>query len=81
MTGIVERAGPMSETSRGGHRALAGLGLTWLAALLLVLPQVIWWQVADPDLWGRISVGAVLSQAGHLPAVDDFQIFGLSPAE
>ena len=29
-------------------------------------------QIADPDLWGRISVGAVLFQAGHLPRVDDF---------
>jgi len=45
----------------------------WLAiTCLLFLPQVVRVQIADPDLWGRISVGAVLFQAGHLPRVDDF---------
>ncbi len=45
----------------------------WLAvAFLCFLPQMVRVQIADPDLWGRISVGAVLSQAGHLPRVDDF---------
>jgi hypothetical protein len=45
----------------------------WLAvACLLFLPRVVRVQIADPDLWGRISVGAVLFQAGHLPRVDDF---------
>ena len=29
-------------------------------------------QRADPDLWGRISMGAVLFDAGHLPRSDDF---------
>jgi hypothetical protein len=45
----------------------------WLVvSFLAFLPQLVRVQVADADLWGRISVGAVLLQAGHLPRVDDF---------
>jgi hypothetical protein len=43
-----------------------------LIGFLSFLPQLVRVQVADADLWGRISVGAVLFQAGHLPRVDDF---------
>jgi hypothetical protein len=61
-----------SGTSRSEGRVTAGFALYWLAALLVFLPQVVARQGADPDLWGRISVGAVLKQTGHLPVVDDF---------
>jgi hypothetical protein len=40
------------------------------ASVLLVL--LVASQRADPDLWGRISMGAVLFDAGHLPRTDDF---------
>jgi hypothetical protein len=40
------------------------------ASVLLVL--LVASQRADPDLWGRISMGAVLFEAGHLPRSDDF---------
>jgi hypothetical protein len=40
------------------------------ASVLLVL--LVASQRADPDLWGRISIGAVLFEAGHLPRRDDF---------
>ncbi len=42
-----------------------------LPASLLLL-QIVTGQIADPDLWGRLSVGAVLFQSGHLPRIDDF---------
>jgi hypothetical protein len=38
----------------------------------LLLLQIVAAQTADLDLWGRLSVGAVLFQAGHLPRTDDF---------
>ena len=38
----------------------------------LLLLQIVAAQTADLDLWGRLSVGAVLFQAGHLPRIDDF---------
>jgi hypothetical protein len=38
----------------------------------LLLLQIVAAQMADLDLWGRLSVGAVLFQAGHLPRIDDF---------
>jgi len=45
------------------------LSLVPLSALLVGLVAS---QRADPDLWGRLSVGAVLFRAGSLPIVDDF---------
>jgi hypothetical protein len=61
-----------AESTEGHAGDRAGFVLYWLAAVLLFLPQVAIRQIADPDLWGRISVGAVLSQTGHLPVLDDF---------
>jgi len=46
------------------------LAFTLPACVLLVL--LVANQRADPDLWGRISMGAVLFDAGHLPRTDDF---------
>ncbi|HEY8153898.1 MAG TPA: hypothetical protein VII72_07215 [Myxococcota bacterium] len=47
-----------------------GLAFLLPASVLLVL--LVASQRADPDLWGRISIGAVLFEAGHLPRSDDF---------
>jgi len=47
-----------------------GLAFALPACVLLVL--LVASQRADPDLWGRISMGAVLFDAGHLPRTDDF---------
>jgi hypothetical protein len=47
-----------------------GLAFALPACVLLVL--LVASQRADADLWGRISIGAVLFDAGHLPRTDDF---------
>lgn len=49
------------------HRSLL---FAFPAALLLL--QIVAAQTADLDLWGRLSVGAVLFQSGHVPRTDDF---------
>ncbi len=46
--------------------------LLFAAPALMLLVQLVATQRADPDLWGRISVGAVLSRTGRLPIADDF---------
>lgn len=40
----------------------------WLVAVLVVASG----QIADPDLWGRLSVGALWFQGGHFPYHDVF---------
>jgi len=49
-----------------------GVWLCWAAPGTFLLARLVATQFADPDLWGRISVGAVFAQAGHLPRIDDF---------
>ncbi len=46
--------------------------LLFSCAAIVTLAQLIADQFADPDLWGRLSVGAVLDQAGFVPKIDDF---------
>jgi hypothetical protein len=41
-------------------------------AALVVLAEVVAVEYADPDLWGRLSAGAVWFQAGHIPKIEDF---------
>ncbi|MEM7495998.1 MAG: hypothetical protein AAF471_07750, partial [Myxococcota bacterium] len=38
----------------------------------VLLAAVVGVEHADFDLWGRLSVGAVLFEAGHVPRVEDF---------
>ncbi len=58
---------PRARVAGGGRWALA---FALPASLLLLL--LVAGQRADPDLWGRLSVAAVLFEAGHVPRIDDF---------
>ena len=51
---------------------IARIVLLFSCAAIVTLAQLIADQFADPDLWGRLSVGAVLDQAGFVPKIDDF---------
>lgn len=46
--------------------------LLFSCAASVTLAQLVAAQFADPDLWGRLSVGAVLDEAGFVPTLDDF---------
>lgn len=46
--------------------------LLFSCAASVTLAQLVAAQFADPDLWGRLSVGAVLDEAGFVPTIDDF---------
>lgn len=46
--------------------------LLLLFSLAFLLLRLTTEQIADPDLWGRLSIGAILSQTHHFPYHDYF---------
>ncbi len=63
-----QRSVPSAAASHAAWR----WGLAFLLPACVLLVLLVASQRADPDLWGRISMGAVLFDAGHLPRADDF---------
>ncbi|MDJ0851213.1 MAG: hypothetical protein QNK04_22805 [Myxococcota bacterium] len=59
---------PLGRRSAGAVRR----ALAFALPASLVLVGLVAGQRADPDLWGRLSVAAVIFEAGHVPLVDDF---------
>src|SRR5262245_60414491 len=62
------RRSPKRATSLDGVRTAV-----WFAcAASIATAQLVAGQFADPDLWGRLAIGAVIEQTGRVPLVDDF---------
>ncbi len=58
----------LTPSLRGRLEWLANLGAAWLFALLYIIIN----QIVDSDLWGRLSIGALLAQTGKFPYHDVF---------